>query len=274
VAPFYPLNLWRDGEIFVRALRPVCSQIDEQLVKELLSYFNWRPRLVGAYFVAVRRLAGLEQQIGRLLLRSDVCEAGRGYCVALARLNTGSSAALLMEYLDYYLTRADLWFDQGFAMAALGYLDHENGTHLREGFVGRWHDFIANKPNWDLTRNDEIFELTVRAETWPVRRRRRGYLVNERSAGRFLTARWLRLAMISLRAMLAQLQLLVSARRNVDDPRQRARAAQTHIGKQVYESVDTLGRKQRAVRAAMTLLTAALALRFPAPMTRCPTACI
>jgi hypothetical protein len=72
--------------------------------------------------------------------------------------------------------------------------------------------------------------------------------------------------------MVTQLQLLVAARCDVDDPRQPACAAQANFGKQVHEGVDALGRLQLAMRAAMPLLTAALAARFQFPMARRPTA--
>ena len=163
VQPFYNLNLWAQGDELLAALRPVHGEIRESLVRDLLSYFNWRPRITGAYFAAVKRLDQFDQHIGRLLLRSDVCYAGKGYCFALARFNTPESLRSLRAYLDYYLTQPDLWFDQGAAMAALGYLDRANGTSLREQYIPLWESFISNKPNWDLGRDDELFQLSMAA---------------------------------------------------------------------------------------------------------------
>jgi len=65
--------------------------------------------------------------------------------------------------------------------------------------------------------------------------------------------------------MVAQLQLLVAARGDIDDPRQSPRAAKAHVREQLDERVDALGRQQLAVRAAVPLLTTALALRLPTP---------
>jgi hypothetical protein len=163
VQPFYMLNLWKDLDAFVAAVRQVAPELNEAVTAELLSYFNWRPRLVGAYFVAVRRFASFEEQVGRLLLRSDVCDAGLGYCAALACLNSPASVAFLEEYLDYYLTRADLWFDQGVAMAALGYLDQQNRATRRARFEPQWLRFIENKPHWDLAREEATFRATMEA---------------------------------------------------------------------------------------------------------------
>lgn len=149
VVPFYNDCLGNIPAIEA-GLAPQLSEITPSLVLELLSQFNWRPRLMGAVFVALRRFEELEELIGRLLLRSDVCYAGRGYCVALARLNTPTSAGWLREYLGYYLTRPELWFDQADAMAALLYLDQTNHTDHASELRSLWNDFVVNKPNWDL----------------------------------------------------------------------------------------------------------------------------
>ena len=58
------------------------------MVTTLLAYFDWRPRRVGARLAALREMTGFDDHIGRLLVRSDVCYAGKGYCLALARFNT------------------------------------------------------------------------------------------------------------------------------------------------------------------------------------------
>ncbi|MEZ4394093.1 MAG: DUF6000 family protein [Polyangiales bacterium] len=163
VVPFYLLDLSRDVEAFIDALRHVAPELNEAVIAELLARLNWRPRIVGAYFVAIRRCYAFEEQIGRLLLRSEVCYAGRGFCVALARLNTPASVASLEEYLDVYLSRVEWFFDQGEAMAALGYLDAQNGTDRRARFMPRWQRFIENKPRWDLTRHDNLFRVTMNA---------------------------------------------------------------------------------------------------------------
>jgi hypothetical protein len=130
----------------------------EGLARGLLGYFNWRPRLVGAYLAALKELRSLTQLIGHLLLRSDVCYAGRGYCVALAQFSTPESTGFLLEYLAYYLTKHDLWFDQNYAMGAIGYLDSRNGTNNLESMMPKWTAFVANKPYWDLQKSLTQFE--------------------------------------------------------------------------------------------------------------------
>jgi transposase InsO family protein len=61
------------------ALARLRDEIDLPVVTSLLSYFDWRPRIVAAWLAAVRELTTLDDHIGRLLVRSDVCYAGRTF---------------------------------------------------------------------------------------------------------------------------------------------------------------------------------------------------
>jgi hypothetical protein len=97
---------------------------------KLLTFFNWRPRIVGANFAAIKNAWQHGDHIGRLLLRSDVCLAGTGYALALARFNNEQSIRYLQMYLDHYLGQVNLWFNQGAVMGALAYLDKANGTEI------------------------------------------------------------------------------------------------------------------------------------------------
>ncbi len=129
----------------------------EDLVTSLLSYFHWRSRIVGAYVAAFADQRSQTGLIGRLLLRSDVCYAGRGYCVALAHFNTPEAVGYLREYLNYYLTRNDLWYDQLHAMSAIAYLDIQNGTDDLPSMMGKWEEFMAGKPMRDLKKSISAF---------------------------------------------------------------------------------------------------------------------
>ena len=48
------------------------TEMNRNVAYALLAVTNWRPRAVGAYIVAVRQLHELTEDVGRLLLRSDV----------------------------------------------------------------------------------------------------------------------------------------------------------------------------------------------------------
>lgn len=133
------------------------SQIDDLLISKLLANFNWRPRTAAAYLVALTDRSVFTTQIGRLLLRSDVCFAGAAYSLALAEINSSEAIGFLDEYLSYYLCRRDLWFDQATVMAALGYLDRKNGTALQLRHIATWEVFVAEKSNWNLAKSDALF---------------------------------------------------------------------------------------------------------------------
>ena len=154
VAPFY-LNL--PGPEFDAEFDRVSADIDAPLVETLLREFNWRHRIVGGYFAAIRNIVEAEDLIGTLLLRSDLCYAGQGYCLALARCGNASALRYLTTYLDYYLDRPDLWYDQGDAMGAVAYLDRVHGRNDLARFLPRWHRFVADKPNWKIGPQIEYF---------------------------------------------------------------------------------------------------------------------
>jgi len=169
VIPLY-MNLRKpESEPILASLWP---DMNCDVAHALLAAKDWRPRRVGAYIVALRELHELTDEVGRLLLRSDVCYAGGDYCLALAQLNTSQALEYLRQYLDYYLTRNDLWFDQASAMSAVAYLDAHNGTHDLDSFLSRWESFVADKPIWSLERSCSAFsESMARIKTFIVQRR-------------------------------------------------------------------------------------------------------
>jgi hypothetical protein len=132
--------------------------VNDELISQLLASFDWRPRTAAAYLAALSDRQSFTTQIGRLLVRSDVCFAGSAYCVALAEFNSQESVGFLEEYLTYYLTRHDLWFDQGDAMGALAYLDRLNGTDRLTRHMDAWRKFVQNKANWSLAGSAARFE--------------------------------------------------------------------------------------------------------------------
>jgi uncharacterized protein DUF6000 len=161
VKPFY-MAVPDDLVSIEAALRPLLPEVSPEIINTLLASCDWRPRSVGAFFVALERRSDFETLVGRLLLRSELCYAGRLYCIALAQLNTPTAVDFLQQYLRYYLTRNDLWFDQVDALAALIYLDEVNGTAHASAFDQLWRDFASSKPNWNLTQTCSRFNATLR----------------------------------------------------------------------------------------------------------------
>jgi predicted RNA-binding protein with RPS1 domain len=120
-------------------------QIDESLVSRLLAHFNWRTRIAGAYFAAIKNYTQFEEQIGRLLLKSDLCFAATGYCIAIARFNTEQGRNFLKQYLRYYLTKPNLYFEQSFVLQTLLCLDSLNQTKHALEFRELWKGFLMSQ---------------------------------------------------------------------------------------------------------------------------------
>lgn len=160
VAPFYLGR--RDTDEFRENYLAIKNSLDVPLVSKLLGDFNWRPRSVGAYFAALGGMNNLEENIGKLLLRSDVCYAGHDYCLALASFSSPEAINYLNQYLEYYLQQQDLWFDQNSAMAALSFIEANSGEDLVTPHMAAWETFVSNKPNWDLTSSVENFSQQMK----------------------------------------------------------------------------------------------------------------
>lgn len=166
VSPFYLdfLGLHFFKPEFEADLGRVYAAIDQKIIEALLSEFNWRPRIVGGHFAALKNICCVEHWVGTLLLRSDVCFAADGYCVALARFNSESSRQYFADYLDYYLTRKDLEFDQGTVIGALGYLDHLNGRNDLDRFKPKLQEFIGSKSELGWTVDQATARFSKRME--------------------------------------------------------------------------------------------------------------
>ena len=162
VIPFYGTGLSEDVESYAAALKPLLPELTSDVYSKLFAEMNWRPRLVAAHFAAILNDRSYEELIGHLLLRSDVCFAGSAYCLALARFNTSGAIDYLRQYLDYYLTRNELFFDQGDAIGAIAYLDFLNGTELLELYSEKWDSFVLDKNEaWDLSRQRQQFQNQI-----------------------------------------------------------------------------------------------------------------
>jgi hypothetical protein len=160
VAPFYMWGI-RKPHAFNANYAPIRPEITPEIVSSLLIWFNWRSRIVGAYFAAIEQWTDFSDHIGRLLLRSDVCYAGDGYALALAVFNNEQSIQYLRKYLDYYLGNNDLWFDQGSVMGAVAHLDRINETNILNSYIPKWENFVTNKPNHDLAQSIGAFEAQM-----------------------------------------------------------------------------------------------------------------
>ena len=158
IAPFYMERLL-ESDTYENEFFKIKNDLNPEIVKKLLGYFDWRSRITGAYFSALMNYSEFEDFIGSHLLKSEVCYSGEGYLTALSLFNTDKSIDYIKRYLDYYLGKPDLWFDQGDAMASLIWLDNKNNTSLiaDNNYMDKWTNFISNKPNWNLEHYTDFF---------------------------------------------------------------------------------------------------------------------
>lgn len=162
VIPFYTNSLANSEAKVIASFVGAAKKIDQTIVAKLLGDFNWRSRIVGAYFAAIKDYREFELVIGRSLLKSEVCFAGSGYCLALASFATDGAREFLITYLDYYLGRKDLCFDQADAFCALEYLD-KDASNLR---LEKWNDFVSDKSYRNLERSRGHFRESLKAVSW------------------------------------------------------------------------------------------------------------
>ncbi len=157
VRPFYMFGINKPDE-FSAAYQPIRNELSENVIEILLGYFNWRTRIVGAYFCAIERIDKYIDIIGVHLLKSQVCYAGNGYCLALAAIDSHKSVEYLEKYLDYYLRRKDLHFDQISAFAALSWLGKRHAKDYLSQFEEIWDEFSVDLDDSKLDERLSAFD--------------------------------------------------------------------------------------------------------------------
>lgn len=155
--PFYLSGLRKPIDL-IENLAPLIPELDQTIVKKLLGDINWRTRITGAYFAAIMDLRSVEDIIGIHLLKSQVCNAGTGYCITLASFNTPNSIEYLKKYLTYYLTRKDLYFDQKDALSALYWTDKLNSTNEVEQYIELYYKWSSTTYPFDLESTFKLLE--------------------------------------------------------------------------------------------------------------------
>jgi hypothetical protein len=135
---------WTHAERFARHIVDDAATSTDAELEALLGY-EWRSRLTAACLIGAGRRTAFRERLGDLLLASEFCYSGRGYCFALARFGTHADAEILTAYLDHYLPRTDLRYDQPAALGALLRLDTRLGTHHADRFTepdGLWDRWV------------------------------------------------------------------------------------------------------------------------------------
>ncbi|MFT3706000.1 MAG: DUF6000 family protein [Agriterribacter sp.] len=145
VVPFYMTIGSINDNNWIEEIKQIKTEISPSICLSLLGDFNWRTRLVGAYFSAIKSYENFIDIIGVHLLKSEVCCVGHIYALTLAFFNTEKSVAFLNKYLDYYLTMPTLYFDQKSVMEAILYLDKTNGSTNFKRHLISWETLEQNR---------------------------------------------------------------------------------------------------------------------------------
>jgi len=161
VSPFY-LNIGHTDKEFFEQLKRIKTNLTKEIALQLLGDLNWRTRQSGAFFTAINNYTELIDIIGIHFLKSEVTYAGKVYALVLAYFNNKQTIKYLKNYLDFYLLRPAMWFDQRDAMEALLYLDEENKTTFVDVYSNAWKKFIENKPDWGDDLNSERIRNQVK----------------------------------------------------------------------------------------------------------------
>jgi hypothetical protein len=146
VIPFY-FELNNQSNEWIEKMIQLKPNISDDVILQNLGDFDWRTRSTGAYFASIMNKTEYTDIIGTHLLKSEVCYAGSQYAITLASFNTNKATEYLNKYLDYYLKRTELDFDQTQAMSAIKYLDQLNGTNYSELHTNQWNEFRQSKIN-------------------------------------------------------------------------------------------------------------------------------
>lgn len=126
---------------------------------------GWRERRTAAWLIAVSRRTEFREHLGELLLAGEVYCAGSAYCVALAAFGTPGDADLLTAYLDRYLRRPDLAYNQPVALGALLYIDLNRGANQGAQFLapeGLWHQWLQGTSHGQRTEHPATYLSLIR----------------------------------------------------------------------------------------------------------------
>ncbi len=102
-----------------------------------------------------------------MLIASQRCYAGQGYCAALACYADEPSADCLRQYLDAWLPQVDKYYDQHWALPALVWIDQRLDTNHAARYLergGLWDNWATAQrrvgPQFYL-ESQRKFDLTL-----------------------------------------------------------------------------------------------------------------
>jgi hypothetical protein len=112
-----------DDSSFSLRVADAARAISDPEIESLLQIREWRGRLTVGWYIGLTRRSRFVDRIAELLLASEMVYAGMGYCVALGLIGGETCASQLRAYLERYLPLRGRFYDQGWAIGALTYIE-------------------------------------------------------------------------------------------------------------------------------------------------------
>ena len=141
-------------ELWILKMRQLMPDLTIDIALQFLGKLGWRERFNGGYLAALGNYCELTEIMGVHLIKSESIIAARAYLIALTKFNTDISRSYIEEYLNYYLLKPDLHFDQHLAISALQYLDEVNGTRYIDQFQDKWKAYQMKIPSNHIKQID------------------------------------------------------------------------------------------------------------------------
>ncbi|WP_415326086.1 DUF6000 family protein [Chryseobacterium sp. MMS23-Vi53] len=164
VIPLYMKIRHTNDNEWVEYLKQLKDEITEEVTLTLLGDFNWRTRTIGAYLSALKNYENQIDIIGVHLLKSEVCYAGDLYAMVLAYYNTPQTIEYLNQYLDYYLQKPDLYFDQESVLETVAYLDIINQTDHLSKHLNQRNTMLEKRGEISKIRNIQVARIIEEQE--------------------------------------------------------------------------------------------------------------
>jgi hypothetical protein len=137
-----------ERDLFMRELAEAAREITPAEL-DVLFDGGWRECRTASWLVAVAGRTEFRSRIGELLL-ADGGPYKEAFCIALATFGTSADADLVCQYLDRYLPRADLVWDQTAVLSTLLHLDAVLGADRAAPYLaagGLWQQWVEATPN-------------------------------------------------------------------------------------------------------------------------------
>lgn len=164
VLPLYMKITHIEDNSWIDYIKQLKDEITEEVTLALLGDFNWRTRTVGAYLSAVKNYENQINIIGIHLLKSEVCYAGDLYATILAFYNQPKTVEYLNQYLEYYLQKPELYFDQGSVLETVAYLDTVNKTNNLSKHLDQWNRMLESRGEISKIRNIQVARIIEEQE--------------------------------------------------------------------------------------------------------------